>query len=235
MSKEDQLFMDRVSYSAKLVNGHYSIGLPLKNKAVKMPNNRALAEQRALNIKKKLQRDQSFQEDYVSFMGDVINKGYAVKVPDEELSRGDGKVWFIPHHGVYHPKKHKIRVVFDCGASYQGASLNGQLLQGPDLTSSLIGVLTRFRQERVAVMADVESMFHQVKVPPEDADLLRFLWWPEGDISQELQEYRMEVHLFGATSSPSCASYALRRCAEDTRQLFDAAVVDTVLHNFLCR
>ncbi|KAJ8358212.1 hypothetical protein AAFF_G00022360 [Aldrovandia affinis] len=81
-------------------------------------------------------------------------------------------------------------------------------------------------------MADVESMFHQVKVPPEDADLLRFLWWPEGDISQELQEYRMEVHLFGATSSPSCASYALRRCAEDTRQLFDAAVVDTVLHNF---
>ncbi|KAJ8385862.1 hypothetical protein AAFF_G00179280 [Aldrovandia affinis] len=74
MSKEDQLFMDRVSYSVKLVNGHYSIGLPLKNKAVKMPNNRALAEQRAINIKKKLQRDQSFQEDYVSFMGDVINK-----------------------------------------------------------------------------------------------------------------------------------------------------------------
>ncbi len=74
------------------------------------------------------------------------------------------------------------------------------------MTSSLIGVLTRFRQEQVAVMADVESMFHQVKVPPEDADLLRFLWWPDSDLSQELQEYRMEVHLFGATSSPSCAS-----------------------------
>lgn len=45
MSKEDQLFMDRVSESAKLVNGHYSIGLPLKNKDVKIPNNRAVAEQ----------------------------------------------------------------------------------------------------------------------------------------------------------------------------------------------
>lgn len=45
MSKEDQLFMDRVSESAKLVNGHYSIGLPLKNKDVKIPKNRAVAEQ----------------------------------------------------------------------------------------------------------------------------------------------------------------------------------------------
>ena len=232
MSKEDQLFMERVTQSAKLIDGHYSIGLPLKNTNLKMPNNRTVAEQRALNMKKKLQRDPSFKEDYVKFMNDVINKSYAVKVPDKELNRSDGKVWFIPHHGVYHPKKNKIRVVFDCGASFRGTTLNEQLLQGPDMTSSLVGVLTRFRQEQVALMADVESMFHQVKVPPEDADLFRFLWWPESDVSKELQEYRMEVHLFGATSSPSCANYALRRCAEDNKHHFDATVVDTVLHNF---
>lgn len=93
----------------------------------------------------------------------------------------------------------------------QGFTINKQLIQGPDLTGSLIGVLTRFRLEPVAVMADVEAMFHQVSVPPEDADLLRFLWWPDGDTSKDLVEYRMAVHLFGATSSPSCASYALRR------------------------
>ncbi|KAL7874304.1 hypothetical protein SRHO_G00052740 [Serrasalmus rhombeus] len=232
MSKEDQLFMDRVTTSTKLVNGHYFIGLPLKNKDVKMPNNRAVTEQRALNMKKKLQKNQTFREEYVSFMNQVISMGYAVKVPDKELNRSDGKVWFIPHHAVYHPKKHKLRVVFDCGASYQGTTLNEQLLQGPDMTSSLVGVLTRFRQEPFAVMADVESMFHQVKVPPEDADLLRFLWWPDGDISKELQEYRMEVHLFGATSSPSCASYALRRCAEDNVSTFNVAAVETVLNNF---
>lgn len=49
---------------------------------------------------------------------------------------------------------------------------------------------------------------------------------------KELQEYRMEVHLFGATYSPSCTSYALRRCAEDNKNKFGATVVDTVLHNF---
>ena len=46
-------------------------------------------------------------------MKDVIENGYAVKVPKEHLLRDDGKVWYIPHHGVYHPKKNKIRVVFD--------------------------------------------------------------------------------------------------------------------------
>lgn len=46
-------------------------------------------------------------------------------------------------------------------------SLNSQLLQGPNLTSSLVGVLARFRQKRVAIMADVQSMFQKVKVGKE--------------------------------------------------------------------
>ncbi len=98
-------------------------------------------------------------------MNNIIEKGYAEKVPDENLHRGDGKVWCIPHHGVYHQKKNKICVVFECNASYQGFSLNGQLLQGPNLTNTLIGVLTRFRKEPIAMMADIESMFYQVRVP----------------------------------------------------------------------
>lgn len=99
-----------------------------------------------------------------------------------------------------------MRVVFDCGASFRGTSLNSQLVQGPDLTSSLVGVITRFRKEPVVLMADIEAMFHQVRVPSVDADLLRFLWWPDGDHGQDLVEYRMVAHLFGATSSPSCAN-----------------------------
>ncbi|KAL4008773.1 hypothetical protein ACER0C_002625 [Sarotherodon galilaeus] len=232
MSREDLQFMDSVTLSARLVNGHYCIGLPLKNKEIQMPNNRVLAEQRALNLKKRLLKNPTFCEDYSAFMKDLISKGYAAKVPDKDLERSDGKVWYIPHHGVYHPKKYKMHVVFDCGAAYQGFTLNGQLLQGPNLTSTLIGVLTRFRQEPVAVMADVEAMFHQVKVPPEDTDLLRFLWWPNGDLKQALVVYKMVVHLFGATSSPSCASYALRRCAEDNRDQFDSTAIETILQNF---
>ncbi|KAL7852267.1 hypothetical protein SRHO_G00180520 [Serrasalmus rhombeus] len=91
MSKEELLFMDRVSTSAQLKGGHYCIGLPLKNKEVKMPNNRAIAEQRAFNLKKKLLKNTQFQEDYVTFMNDMITKGYAVKVPNKDINRSDGR------------------------------------------------------------------------------------------------------------------------------------------------
>ncbi|KAK7899043.1 hypothetical protein WMY93_019896 [Mugilogobius chulae] len=232
LSKEDELFMESVSESVKIVDGHYSIGLPVRQRYLNMPNNKTVAEQRALSLKRRLLKDHTFRSDYVTFMSGMIAKGYAERVPSEHLTRRDGRVWYIPHHGVYHPQKKNLRVVFDCGATFQGTSLNSQLLQGPDLTSLLVGVLTRFRKEPVVLMADVEAMFLQVQVPAEDRDLLRFLWWPEGDCDQELVEYRMVAHLFGATSSPSCASFALRKCAEDNRDHFSLVAVNTLLHHF---
>lgn len=42
----------------------------------------------------------------------------------------------------------------------------------------------------------------------------------------------MQVHLFGATSSPSCAAYALKRTASDNAGKFPDKVVDTVYRNF---
>ena len=89
-------------------------------------------------------------------MQEMINKGHAERVPKNSLSRDDGRVWYIPHHGVYHPKKpEKIRVVFYCSAMYQGESLNKNLLQVLDLTNTLVGVLFRFRKESIAFMCDV--------------------------------------------------------------------------------
>ncbi|KAL7870792.1 hypothetical protein SRHO_G00082890 [Serrasalmus rhombeus] len=189
--------------------------MPLRNKDVVMPNNKCVAEQRASSLKRKLTKNSSFHDDYTAFVSDLLSKGYAVEVPANKLNRNDGQVWYIPHHGVIHPQKGKLRVVFDCASSFQGKSLNEELLQGPDLTNSLVGVLTRFRHDHIALISDIEAMYHQVRVPDEDSNLLRFLWWPEGDLNQPLREYKMVVHLFGAKSSPSCVNYALRRTAED--------------------
>lgn len=70
-------------------------------------------------------------------------------------------VWYIPHHGVYHPKKPgKLNIVFDCSARFSGISLNDTLLTGPDLINSLLGVLFQFRKEAVAVICDIARMFH---------------------------------------------------------------------------
>ena len=232
MSQEDKQFLQSVQKTTTFESGHYCVGLPLRNEKVKMPNNRCVAEQRITCLRRKLQKNPEFFEDYKSFMHTIIEKGYAIQVPPHQLNRDDNRVFYIPHHGVYHPKKKKLRVVFDCTASFQDRSLNSELLQGPDMTNTLVGVLLRFREEPVALMADIESMFYQVKVPEHDADLLRFLWWPNGKLTEPVEEFRMAVHLFGATSSPSVASYALRRTAEDHRDVASPEAVQTVLRNF---
>ena len=231
-SRDDHLFLNQLEKSTKMVNGHYETALPLKDENLSMPNNKPLATQWASNMKRRFQKDSKYLQDYKGFMQGLLDKEYAVQMTDEEIRRDDGKVWYIPHHGVYHPQKRKIRVVFNCAAKFKGTSLNDKLLQGPDLTNSLVGVLLRFRLEPVALMADIESMFYQVRVRKEHCDLLRFLWWPDGNIEAPLREYKMVVHLFGAASSPSCANYALQRTADDFGDGFDAQTVKTVKENF---
>ena len=119
-------------------------------------------------------------------MENMIEKGFAEKVKPDASSLSDTEqreVWYIPHYGVYHPKRPtKVRVVFDCAAEFKVESLNKDLLQGPELTNTLTGVLNRFRQEQVGLMCDIESMSYHVYVAEEYRELLRFLWWENGDL-----------------------------------------------------
>jgi len=123
-------------------------------------------------------------------------------------------------------------VVFDCAARFGGVSLNDHLLQGPDLTNVLLGVLLRFRRGRIAFSADIKAMFHQVRVDPKDWDALTFLWWPNDDYTQPPADYQMMVHLFGAKSSPACASYALRKVADDNETHASQETLETVRDSF---
>ena len=90
------------------------------------------------------------------------------------------------------------------------------------------------------IMADIEAMFHQVKVSSDDQDSLRFYWWPGGNLDTHPVAYKMVVHLFGAvSSSPSCCNLALKMTAVDNKQEFEEAsdavqssfYVDDFLHS----
>ncbi len=110
--------------------------------------------------------------------------------------------------------------------------MNDELLRGPENTSSLIGVILRFRVDNIAVTADVKRMFHQVYVKPEHRGALCYLWWPDGDVSKAAKTYQMLVHIFGAKSSPSVAGYALRRTGKDNLHDYSPTTVDSVLRDF---
>ena len=214
-SLEDKRALEIMEKSMKRVDGHYQVALPWRCDPPYLPNNRLMAEKRCALLKKRLEKDKELLEKYRTAMKDYVEKGHAEQVPEEELKAEGTMVWYLPHHPVSHPlKMDRVRVVFDCAAKYQQTSLNQQLLQGPDLMNRLIGVLSRFRQEEFAMVADIEGMFMQVSVEPSQVDALRFLFWPDGDLSKELVEYRMLKHLFGATSSPCVANLCLKKTVE---------------------
>ena len=179
--------------------------LPVRNNISSLPNNRSLAEAR---LRGRLMKDKRFKEDYGLYMNELSKQGYAEEVPvmKERAAETQSVVWYIQHHGIY--KKEKLCIVFECTADFKCHSLKVQLML--HLLNSLIGILCRFRKERVALTCDIQQMLHQVIVEPKDQDLLRFLWWKSSAFSVPSQEYRMTVHLFGATSSPAYANYALK-------------------------
>ena len=232
-SLEDVRAENVLQETTKKVDGHYEVGMLWKEDNPQLPNNRVVAESRLQTLRRKFQRNPEFEAMYRKTIQEYVTQGFARKLNNEETARVTDKTWYLPHHGVCNPNKPgKVRVVFDAAAQYRGTSLNKNLMQGPDYTNSLLGVLMRFRSDNIALVADIEGMFHQVKVPREDQESLRFLWWGERDSAETPDEYAMTVHIFGATDSPCCANYALQRTAQDELENFDKETTRSVKRNF---
>ncbi|XP_028407838.1 uncharacterized protein LOC114530418 [Dendronephthya gigantea] len=236
LSIEDRRFLTLMDEAIhKNEKGNWEMPLPLRNLDVKFPNNRKQAESRMNNLLQSFKRKPKMEKDYLEFMEKLLERGHAVPVPSIDSTNevtNPEKVWYLPHLGVYHPRKPgKIRVVFDSSAEFQGSSLNKELLSGPDILNNPLGILIRFRLNHVAVVCDIEQMFHNFYVSPTHRNLLRFLWF-EGNDKTKIIEYHMTVHLFGNTSSPSVAMFGLRKTADDGEEKFGQVVKEFVKNDF---
>ncbi|XP_071094647.1 uncharacterized protein [Haliotis cracherodii] len=89
----------------------------------------------------------------------------------------------------------------------------------------LDGLKSRFRRNpkfHSDYSAYINAMIkggHAEEVPffvnKEHRDYLRFLWWRNGNVEDQVVEFRMKMHLFGAVSSPGCANFALKQTVTD--------------------
>ncbi|GFU08904.1 integrase catalytic domain-containing protein [Trichonephila clavipes] len=111
-------------------------------------------------------------------------------VPDSEIN--NVKCLYLPHHGVVRDTSctTKLRVVFDASSkTSSGLSLNDLLMVGPRVQPELFPILIQFRIFSVAICADVEKMFRQIKVHEEDLDWQRILW--RDSPTEPIREYRL--------------------------------------------
>ena len=99
----------------------------------------------------------------------------------------------------------KVRLVFDasCKDGKTSISLDNCLHVGPSLIRFLFDILFRFRENRVALVGDIEKAFLNVEMNPKDRDCLRFLWVKNITAKEpEIIVYLYRTVAFGVSSSP---------------------------------
>ena len=231
LSVEDREFLELMDEQFhKDHSGNWCAPLPFKTLRKRLPNNKSLARHRAKSLDRSLRSDPVKRDHFVAFMRKLLDNNHAELAPPLD---NDEECWYLPLFGIYHPKKRdQIRCVFDASAKYEDVSLNDVLLSGPDLVNSLLAVLMRFRKERVAVTADIQQMFYCFTVREDHRNFLRFLWYRDNEVGQELVEYRIRVHVFGNSPSPAVAAYGLRKSADVAESWYGSDVKEFIQRSF---
>ena len=85
MLREDAKALEIFEDSVQLVNGHYTIAVPRRNSAIHLPNNKSMAVHRLQSLRNKLNNNPELGQKYSAFMDDLLDKGYARKVPEDEI------------------------------------------------------------------------------------------------------------------------------------------------------
>lgn len=204
------------------MDGRFVVRLPMKGEVQDVGSTITMARARFLNVERKLQRDEPLRLEYIKFMKEYLELGHMEEVVKEEII--PEHACYLPHHAIVRSTSltTKVRVVFDASArGSNGQSLNDILLCGPTVQDDVFTILSRFRKHRYVLMADVEKMYRQVKVAPEDCDLQRIVW--RFSPSEELRSYRLLTITYGTGPAAFMATQCLVSLAEEARENYPHA------------
>ncbi|XP_011875597.1 PREDICTED: uncharacterized protein LOC105566304, partial [Vollenhovia emeryi] len=138
---------------------------------------------------------------------------------------------FLPHHGVLREASSttKLRVVFNGSArTTSGISLNDCLHAGPKLQLDLDAVILRWRMHAFAFAADIEKMYRQIVIHPDDRHYQQILW----SSTDSPRSYQLCTVTYGLTCAPYLALRVLQQLATDEEDLHPQAanIVRTAIY-----
>ena len=129
------------------------------------------------STERRLNKDKEHAKIYQEQIEDMLNRGAAEKLTNEQVEQYDGPVYYICHHEVMKENSTtNVRIVFNSSAKFKGSCINDYWAKGPDLMNNLLGILLRFREEKIAIVGDIKKMYHSVKISILDQHTHRFLW-----------------------------------------------------------
>ncbi|XP_071057316.1 uncharacterized protein [Onthophagus taurus] len=215
-SKEDQKCEDIFQKTrTRLEDGRFQVQIPLRRDASSLGESRHYAEKRFRALENKLQKNETLRGMYSDFIHEYEKLGHMERC----LEKGDVELaYYLPHHGVLKEDSTttKLRVVFDASAkTSSGQSFNDIQMVGPVIQDELFSVLLRFRQHTVVFTADVEKMYRQIEVEPQQRNLQRILWRAGPD--HELVAYTLKTVTYGTASAPFLAIRCLKELSEECK------------------
>ena len=216
LSLDDKRSIVLMEQSCELENDRHAIGLQWKKDKSLLPDNRPLVETRVRSLGKSLSKNKEKARMYDEVISQYTANNWAITLSEEDLKADMMPVYYLPHHGVYHPdrKSTSLRVVFDSARPYHGVSLNSFLLNGPGLIGNLLGVLLRSREEPIAFSGGIFKMFLQILLPKEDTHVHRILW-RNLDTTREPTTYALQRVTFADKPSPDIASFVMLKIAKE--------------------
>ena len=95
--------------------------------------------------------------------------------------------------------------------------------------NDLFGVVLRFRENKVAISADISKMYQRVLIPEDDKHVHRFLW-RNLETDKPPDVYKMNVLTFGDKPAPAMAQIALQKTAEEG-EIINPEAAQTIKEN----
>ena len=198
---------------------------PLKERPPRVKNNYNQAFKRLLSVENHLKKNEDKASSYSQAINQYVQDGYAEEVKVNSDDKKSEKVRYLPHHAVYREDKAstKTRIVFDGSCHDRNeVSLNDCVLPGPALQPNLVSVLLNFRSHPIAIMADVQKMFLQIKLAKEYQDVYRYLWRDmKADVTPTI--FKTTRLTFGINSSPFLAIGTAQSHAKESKDDFPEA------------
>lgn len=237
--KDDDLAIENFNETIEYDKGRYNVTWPWKSKEPDLPENFGLAKGRLNSLIQRLNKRPELLSKYDDIIQQQLEQGIIEKV-DHKTEEGPVN-HYIPHHAVITPTKTttKVRIVYDASAKTKtkNLSLNECLYRGPVILQDLIGLLMRFRLNKIAILADIEKAFLQIGLHNKDRDVTRFLWLKnpkEPKLEGNIEIYRFCRVPFGIIASPfllaATLNYHLKSIGTETSDnILENTYVDNII------
>jgi len=192
-------------------NSRFVVKLPFAQDPQALGDSRSMAQRRFFNLERRFAKEPSLANEYKAFMTEYLEMDH-MEVAIDIAS----PCYYLPHHAVLKANSltTKLRVVFDgSAASNSGLSLNDILLKGPKSQPDIINILLRFRVHNIAITADVEKMYRQVRVADGDCDFQRICY--RANTHDQLTEYKLKTVTYGTKAASFLATRCLTKIADE--------------------